>query len=508
MVTGIAQAETGPSTADIAALEQRIVNQEAQTFQLRQELDRLKRQVPGPVASENPPITSHDLCSLASETDVAHALANPNRFLGPCLGTGQGSLSEQAVRDAVDAASLPVPGRALVASGLQPQFSFGSASEAALTLAVPINQRICFTPADDAKCGDGGNFDGFAPATLTPSIRIETAFDKAKLLSLMQRKAADLDVTSGTSVTLGLDYVRFRKIERDDSVARVKAALADASKACGELHSPKVDKCTQDATLAWIFAGQGDGENSVKSIESRSRAMAALVDSMWRTGDEKERPLFGVGASFKIGTSDYDFSQASLFVAPDTDNPGRVLLRRDAAVPLISSVTEHHNNFKAEGRAFYYIRTDPAKQGLPPRGNVPGVMLLGSLSYLQNWEYRAGTTGKIVCPPASGSESVCRTVNYDRPYRRRTGTAAVELRTEIERIPYLGSIGLAPRFEVGFSDGSKLVDFPIYFAAKDKSLSGGVRLTHSFDGRDALGNPSIDESRVTLFFTPLKFTGF
>ena len=70
-------------------------------------------------------------------------------------------------------------------------------------------------------------------------------------------------------------------------------------------------------------------------------------------------------------------------------------------------------------------------------------------------------------------------------------------------------LGLAPKFNWRLSDDHKEIEVPIFLTANDKGVAtSGIRLNHSWDGTDLLGNRLGHEMEVSLFFsTTLAFLG-
>ena len=89
--------------------------------------------------------------------------------------------------------------------------------------------------------------------------------------------------------------------------------------------------------------------------------------------------------------------------------------------------------------------------------------------------------------------------------RSRVVNGKVNLSQRRGLVPGIGKLGLAPRFEWALDDGRKVIDLPLYLSYGD--VSGGLKIQHSFDGLNAIGNPRDDQTSLVNFFTPLKFTG-
>jgi hypothetical protein len=241
----------------------------------------------------------------------------------------------------------------------------------------------------------------------------------------------------------------------------------------------------------------------------RPKLAADYWGLFWDDGDNVT-PEWGGGVSYEHVWNKIKVSQATL--VPDPTKPDKLVLIPDRGFPLVSGdpVEEEDSTLQAYISRFVRTRTNWFQK---PRGlYTDGVMGLVSIAREVRWEYRqSDLEGFSYCPvPAPGALfGSCTSVNIDRPYRRSAYSLGAEARTKFEHVPIINVLGLAPKFSWRLSDDHKTIDAPLYLTADDKGVAtSGVRFTHSWDGRDLLGNALDKEWEVSFFFsTSLDFLG-
>jgi len=414
----------------------------------------------------------------------------------------QGTSRSEAAVVAYDQVAAPLPDRSLAPAGIVPQFELGNKSEASLSLAVPVYFRNCYYDRTKGDCSEGDGFSGFAPQTITYSASLATELSDGIGNLLTSEGVSDLDITSDTSVQLGIDFVQYRQV----TASAAKEALGkfvddELVVAC---RKDLARDCSRDQALAWVLTVEADSTTTSGQKFKNAELVTKLFNLFWRS-KESARPEWGIGGSAKYGTRDYTYQPGLSSIVPSLTEPGRNALAVNLGLPLGMAAEDTHHNTKLELHGFYYwpFTYKPST----PRGSLNGVMALAQLSYLDDWRFPDKSEDVTICPVAVAGNALVRCSDYNiaAPIRYRTWTLAGELRTELVNLP-IGTIGLAPRLEWAFDDGRKVAEFPIYLTSK--GTSGGVKLTYAFDGRDALDNPRKDETALSIFFTPLKFSGF
>ena len=539
----------------IEALEGALARGQAELNALRSEVEGLRqaaararpRPVPAPPALAN----AAPICRMNSGADMAAAFADP-RNLPDCIprpsanrgtaripaftGAAQGTPSSAQGQAAAlaSAVSQPLPDRPNLAPGIAATLEFSNKGRASVTYTHPVRYRNVATRQ--------GDFHSFRPQLLTLSggVSVPLTDGEGRLFGITERDdREDADIFSGAAVRLGVDFVSFRPIERLPSFVRAGGFLHRAHQQCASATGvepmeegrfleryglERIDgnwafaanaaatpaqACTGDALTAFIFEVEPDPARRDSERFKRPQ-LAAEYQAMFWTEPASAVPHFGWGLSAEYGTSDFRYSPGSISLVPTAADPTRVQARLDPTVPLGPSRTDTEDDWRIQAYGSLFVQTgNPA---LTSRISTQGVMFLASAAYLSSHSFRPGTSNLVLCAqPAPGALfTTCPTVNVERPFQRDGITLYGEARTQFVNVPVLRVLGLAPRYSIALDDSRQVLDLPIYLSADATGIgSSGVRVRHSWDGEDLLGNPERANTELSIFFsTPIRFRGF
>jgi hypothetical protein len=557
-----AQAWAQASDAErIAELERLLASQQEALGQLKAQIEALK---PKPVqtndvAVRTSPIKDTEaICTMRGDADLTNALwgrIGPEREEGgaqflPNLNDCELSPAESSrgLQHVAADPNAPSSTRPVIATGFASSLQFGKDSRASLTYAHPIIWRLV----------NPRQFDGFTPQQGSVSLSLSTPLDnKSGLGNLLdgreRERFRDLNILSGTSVKLGFDFMQFSRRDRARARKDVLAALYTAFTACLEKKKPA--GTYSEADFEGYFSGSVPnqsrnlpegctGENLIEFITEtkpnsavldghvlvRPELATAYQQAFW-TAPKIEVPTSGWGVSAEISFPDFSFRQAAYTpglvngLAGNGTSADKYRISFDYTQPippdsLASSVGKLDFAFNAY--VMRYFEFDAEQDGLTPtppkRNDVPGVQSLLSIRHSREWAFRPGTADQTICPaaappaPVAGQTNVssgCALVNLDAPFARKSTILSLELRSQVDNIPFVGKFGMAPKIGYRLQDDRIQLDLPLYFTVdKEGKLAAGVRVTHQTGGRNLIGNPEETNTSVSIFFNALSFRPF
>jgi hypothetical protein len=545
----------------LQALEQQIQARQAELEAYRAELIVLRRQLtPGQPVARQPP-ANYGICRLSNMAEVDHAFLNPSalpRCIQPVAGSVAPALPQgppEAGYDADSAAQLAVssPNRPRITPGISTVLEFANRGRANVTLTHPIIYRTIRYRERPPEGHAGNEFLGFRPQLLTISagLSVPIVKDESNFLSLARRPdAADIDVLSGTTVRLGVDFFNFRDNNREQSIVRLARFLWRARRACTTERARELppgpamtqdqffglyglvrtatghdewksggtpaadanrDACSGMSLVNFVLETESDGQGG---SQFKRAAFAADYQATFWEEPQAAIPHWGLGGSIEYGTTDFRYRQGSLLIGPNSATPPRLTLALDRTMPLAAQQTETQDDWRIQAYGAFFISNSHARR--PPIGRMytPGVMLVGAASYLSAHQFRPGAADVSVCPlPGQANPNDlsigCSSVNIDRPYFRDGITLSGELRTQFFNVPVLRILGFAPRYSHRLSDGRQSFELPVYLMPNAAGWgSAGIRYRRQWDGTDLLGNPEITTSEISVFLSgAINFRG-
>ncbi len=556
----------------LQALERQIEAKQAELEAYRAELRTLRRQLaPAQVASSDQPGVAppeqgqpaaeaepaSGICSMANAEDLNQALLIPSALsecVRPPEGTTEPALARaarQAERERVSDIDNPAPDRPRIAPGISTTLEFANRGRASVTYTHPVHYRsVVYEEIPRGRFGRGpqltDRFIEFRPQLMTISagLNVPIVKDVSNFVSVERREdRSDIDVLSGTTLRLGFDFFSFRTLDREQSLTRLVQFLWRARAACardrgiqagnetaffaryglrrrlahrddwtseGAVVQPaNGDRCSGADLIGYVLELEHDGQGG--SRFKRAPFATEYQAAFW----EEPRtaiPRWGFGASIEYGTTDFKYRQGSLLIGPDMSDPPRITLSLDRTMPLAESQTDTEDDWKIQVYGAFFIPFPHADRPPIGRPHNPGVMLVGSATYLSAHQFRTGAGDVSFCPPvAAGALSTgCTTINIDRPYIRDGITLSGELRTQFFNVPVIRVLGFAPRYGHRLADGRQELDLPVYLSPNtDGWGSAGIRYRRQWDGIDLLGNPEPTRSEISVFLTgAINFRGY
>jgi hypothetical protein len=494
-----------PESDRLLRLEALIAEQTAALEALREELADVRTRAekvkpPAPTNLAVPPRPAG--CTLAGEAARSKALTDPAELMRSCFGFENGDLTPSGV-DALAEASFDkvattVPGRSLAPAGITPQISLGNKSEASLTLGAARYWRICYSKPG-SRCGkDAAVFNGYRPVVSNLSVTFTAALDKGEG-RFADIKGDDFDLTSDAKIRAEYSRAYFAYVSSAGAGDKLSEILKEIEQACAK--DRKVP-CIGDDALDWLRSVNADAEAPGGIVLAHADMAQRLSNAFFRA-PETAKPQWGWGLSGEIGKKNITYLEGLSYAGPDPDNPGKNKLITDLS-QTPTSMTDEKLDIALEAHAFY--AHEFSQPYLSRR--LRRVMVVGQLAWLRDWRLPKGSTDINVCDIPAGTtltdsaRITCRKSNIAAPIRFTEIVASIEGKLEWDGLPFFGRIGIAPKFAYGLDDGGIVMDVPLYLGSE---LGGGVRLTHSFDGRDLLGNDKESETSISVFFTPWKF---
>jgi hypothetical protein len=562
-----ALAQDPPQTPDQAAtalqrlqaLEQRIQARQVELDRDRAELESLRRELtpvrPLPVQAAS----NHGTCHMRNLEDFNQALLDPSplsRCIRPPAGSSAPAIAQgpPATETGLgDRLTNPVPDRPRIAPGISTILEFANRGRASVTYTHPVIYRsVRYTGTEEAS-DPGNQLVSFRPQLLTISagLNVPIVKDESNFLSITRRtERADIDVLSGTTLRLGFDFFSFHRYDRDQSIIRLTRFLWRARRDCVTARaremsqSPSLtqdqffglyglkrhpighddwkregapvtnatrDVCSGTNLIDFVLETEGDGQGG--SQFKRAPLAADYQAAFWEE-PQTAIPEWGFGGSIEYGTTDFKYRQGSLLIGPDSNTPPRITLAPDRTMALAASQTDTEDDWKVQVYGAYFLASRHARR--PPIGRIysPGVMFVGSATYLSAHQFRPGASEVSFCPlPGPANPNVlsigCSAINIDRPYLRDGVTLSGELRTQFNNVPMLGVFGLAPRYSRRLTDSRQSFELPIYLSANAKGWgSAGIRFRRQWDGLDLLGNEEVTTNEISIFLSSaINFRG-
>ena len=280
--------------------------------------------------------------------------------------------------------------------------------------------------------------------------------------------------------------------------------LPSAANAQAALDAKFEPKCTGSELVRWILEVERDESQTSGLKRKRPDLSDKFWQLFWDDGGEYS-PNWGAGVSFEHSWTDYKYRQATLNLVPDSRDPSKVVLEPNTGVPL-AAPNEHPRRAGLAAEAYLsFFKTFWKNPFMTPAGPYSrGMMGLFSVAYREGYEFRDGTENYTYCEtPKPGEQfGTCSTLNIDAPYHRTGFELAAELRTQFTNVPLVKLVGLAPKYTYRLKDGAQSIDLPIFLTADDKGVGqSGVRVLHTWNGEDLLGNNLTGQWKVAFFFS-------
>lgn len=515
----IAQA---PAPDRLERLETLIAEQTAALEALREELAAAKSSADEaePTTREGSPVSGtaagYELsarpadCTLEGEEAQSRALADPGALMTACFTFPQAALRPEGVAalDAQAAASYQevasaVPGRSLAPTGITPQIAFGNESEASLTFGSTSYWRGCRTSGKNLCSEDHRSFESYSPGITNFSVTLTAKLDQGegKFASLT---GSDFDLTSEAKIRAELSRAHFARVDRGQANTNLVAFMERIREACSKATDTP---CLDDAALDWLRLVKEDSD-APDGVALVNAELAQEFSNSFFRAPEGAIPRWGYGVGGELGKKAIAYLAGLSSIGPDPDNPGKNKLFTDLS-QTPTAMTSERVDFKFDLHMFYAfgpLRPRPQDSAWPSR-----TVVVGQLAALRDWRLPDGSTDISVCDVPSGTTVTsaarlsCKKSNVAAPIRFDEIVASAEVRLDWQDLRLLKRLGFAPKVSYGLLDGGVVLDFPLYIGT---DLEGGVRVTHSFDGRDLLGNAKDPDTTISIFFTPLKFDTF
>lgn len=449
-------------------------------------------------------------CTLKDEAARSRALAAPGTLMTACFTFPQAALGPEGVAalDAQAAASYQeiasaVPGRSLSPTGITPQIAFGNESEASMTVGSTSYWRDCRTSGNNLCSDDPRSFASYSPGITNLSVTLSAKLDQGvgKFASVT---GSDFDLTSEAKIRAELSRAHFAKVDRGQARTNLAAFVERIRKACSKATDTP---CLDDAALDWLRLVKEDSDAPGGVTLVNAELVQEFSNSFFRA-PEGALPRWGYGVGGELGKKAIAYLAGLSSIGPDPDNPGKNKLFTDLS-RTPTAMTSEKVDFKFDLHLFYAfgsLRPRPQNRAWPSRAVV-----VGQLAALRDWRLPDGSTDISVCDVPAGTtvksaaRLSCAKLNVAAPIRFDEIVASAEVRLEWQDLRLLKRLGFAPKVSYGLLDGGVVFDFPLYIGT---DLEGGVRVTHSFDGRDLLGNAKDPDTTISIFFTPLKFDTF
>ncbi len=128
------------------------------------------------------------------------------------------------------------------------------------------------------------------------------------------------------------------------------------------------------------------------------------------------------------------------------------------------------------------------------------VAVVGTLAYRREAGFVPGTRDQQVCPASTIGFVTCKNINTAAPYINEGVTLSARMNIDVARAWILPGLGLGLKVSHATDTGQWAGEVPVHlFADAARSLSGGIRLGASGDGRTRGGIALAGERRLMLF---------